>query len=68
MVDKIEPLEERIATREHSVTDQGNGGSYCSNCYYDFGSDPSKHYETCPGCNYKIVEGGIYINRGGSDF
>jgi len=68
MTDKKESLEERVAKREHVVTDQGNGGSYCSNCNYYLGSDPSKEFKTCPECNYKLIEGNIYINRGGSDF
>jgi len=68
MVDSIESLEDKIATREHIVSDQGNGASYCSNCDYNFGSDFSKKYEVCPGCDYKLVPGKIHINRGGSDF
>ena len=65
---KEDSLEEKIATREHIVTDMGNGGSYCSNCVYNFGPDPLKSYDNCPGCDYKIAEGSTYINRGGSDF
>jgi len=63
-----ENLEEKVATREHIVTDQGNGGSYCSNCEYNLGPDPAKEYEKCPECNYKLVEGGIWVSPGGSDF
>jgi hypothetical protein len=61
-------LEERVAFREHVVTDQGNGGSSCSNCRYDFGGGAMVSYDKCPGCGYKLLEGGVYINRGGSDF
>ena len=57
-----------IARREHVVTDQGNGGSYCSHCRYSFGSDPSKEFDACPNCQYQIVEGDISIQQGGSDF
>ena len=67
-MDEIKNLEEMVATREHIVTDQGNGSSYCSNCQYGLGSNPSKEYEKCPGCDYKFIEGGLYINQGGSDF
>ena len=60
---------EKIAFREHIVTDQGNGGSSCSNCNYDLGSDPSKNYDTCPKCGYRLMNGGIFFpNLGGSDF
>jgi len=68
MIDKKEPLEEKVATREHIVTDQGNGGYYRSNCQYNLGSDPSRKYETCPGGDYKLIEGKIWINEGGQDF
>lgn len=61
-------LEERVAKREHITTDQGNGNSYCSNCEYDLGSDPRVKYEECPKCKYKLVEGSVFINKGGSDF
>jgi len=65
---KEKGLEEKIAYREHIVTDMGNGSSYCSNCHYNFGPEASKHYESCPGCGYRIKEGSTYINWGGSDF
>ncbi|MBU2576356.1 MAG: hypothetical protein KKF50_01405 [Nanoarchaeota archaeon] len=68
MVDKKESLEKKVATREHIVTDQGNGGSFCSHCNYNLGSDPSRHYRKCPGCDYRLIEGGVYIGQGGSDF
>ena len=59
------------ATREHIVTDQGNGGAHCSNCGYDLTSrfpytDPVPN--PCPGCGLEWEEGGMYINYGGSDF
>ncbi len=60
-------LEEMVATREHIVTDQGNGMSYCSNCEYNLGSSALKVYEKCPECDYKLIEGGIYVNQGNSD-
>ncbi|MFH1065635.1 MAG: hypothetical protein V1734_03985 [Nanoarchaeota archaeon] len=65
-----ENLEKKTATREHIVTDMGNGMAYCSNCEYNLGSDPIEIYKIkiCPGCGYTLYEGGIYINRGGSDF
>ena len=60
---------EKIAFREHLITDQGNGGSYCTNCKCDLGSDPCKNYDTCPGCGYKLVNGEIHpYSFGGSDF
>ncbi|MEK6969511.1 MAG: hypothetical protein AABW48_03720 [Nanoarchaeota archaeon] len=68
MADKKNSLEEKVATREHIVTDQGNGVAYCSNCNYNFGPDPLKEYKICPGCNYTLTEGKIDILPGGSDF
>ncbi len=69
MEEKKKGLEEKlIASREHIATDQGNGGSYCSNCKYNLGSDPFKLYDKCPGCHYKLQEGSIHTNKGGSDF
>lgn len=59
---------EKVAFREHITTDMGNGGSYCSNCKYNLGSDPSKAYEKCPRCDCRLREGGMFVNRGGSDF
>lgn len=64
------------ATREHCVTDQGNGGAYCSNCGHsldaphnglgmDIGSAPNP----CPGCGLEWEEGSISgYSFGGSDF
>ena len=63
-----EPLEKRVALRNHVVNDQGNGSSYCSHCNSDLGSNPSKQYDSCPGCGYKLVEGDLSIEQGGSDF
>lgn len=68
MGDEKRSLEDKVAKREHIVTDQGNGGSYCDHCNYDLGPDPSVEYERCPKCNYRLVEGSIFINSGGSDF
>lgn len=66
---KDESLEEKIATREHVVTDQGNGGSYCSHCQYDLGNDPGIKYDKCPGCDYRLIEGTCKpYEFGGSDF
>lgn len=59
---------EHIAKREHIATDMGNGGSYCSNCRYDLGSEPSVNYENCPGCGFTLKEGSVYSPVGGSDF
>jgi len=70
------------ATREHVVTDQGNGGAYCSNCGYDLTSKMNPDFwannsvynyflpvpNPCPGCGLEWEEGGTYINYGGSDF
>lgn len=53
-----------MATREHIVTDQGNGGAYCSNC----GWDVTKHYNECPNCLQELSEGSMYISTGGSDY
>jgi hypothetical protein len=60
--------EDKVARREHVVTDQGNGGSYCDHCNYDLGSDAMRDYDSCPGCGYKLIEGSIWISPGGSDF
>jgi len=60
---------ENIAFREHIVTDQGNGGSSCSHCNYDLGSNPLKNYDICPGCGYKLINRPIHpYSFGGSDF
>lgn len=67
MVDKNDSLEEKVATREHIIHDQG-GSSYCSHCDYNLGPDPLKEYKICPGCNYTLTEGKIDILPGGSDF
>jgi hypothetical protein len=60
---------------ESIVTDMGNGASYCAACNYEFDIHYlSKDCEakgkklTCPGCGKRLISGGIYINRGGSDF
>ena len=68
LIFKMDNLEKKIATREHIATDQGTGGSYCSNCNYNLGSDPGKDYPKCPGCDYKLIQGSMYIQQGGSDF
>jgi len=65
---KKKTLEEKVAYRNHVVTDMGNGASFCSNCDYNFGPDPLKSYKKCPGCDYKLKDGSMYINSGGSDF
>ena len=67
MVDKEINLEERVARRNHVVMDRGTGWSYCGHCNYDLGNDMSVKYETCPKCEYKLVEGGINMQRGGLD-
>jgi hypothetical protein len=64
-------MEEKIARREHNVTDQGNGGAYCSECHHDLTqyypcTNPTPN--PCPGCGLRWVEGGLHINYGGSDF
>jgi len=58
----------KVARREHVVSDQGNGRSYCGHCEKDLGSDPTVHFDRCPGCNYLLIEGDVTIQRGGSDF
>ena len=68
IIGKRKNLEEKIAFRSHIATDMGTGGSYCSNCRYYFGSDPFKEYNFCPGCGYKLKDGRISTNMGGSDF
>lgn len=66
--------DDKIAYREHIVTDQGNGGAYCSNCHTDLTARhplykiPNLQNNHCTGCGYKIIEGGLYIQSGGSDF
>lgn len=56
------------AYREHIVTDQGNGGAYCSECLADLTSDINgKAPYPCPGCGAEYEEGGLYVNMGGSD-
>lgn len=44
----------KVAKREHVVTDQGNGGSYCSNCLHNLGSDPRNKYSRCPKCGLRL--------------
>ncbi len=63
------PVEQRkIAYLRHIATDMGTCGSYCSHCDFDFGGDPLKHFDSCPGCNYTLKEGGMFCGSGGSDF
>jgi len=68
MAEENKTLEEKVAFREHIATDMGNGGSYCSNCLFDLGPDPSKSYDKCPKCSYRLLEGSLYVSSGGSDF
>jgi hypothetical protein len=69
---------DRSATIESIVTDQGNGGSYCSNCNYNLteyvdqvylkrGPEDARSDPACPGCTYSLTFGSMYINWGGSD-
>jgi ferredoxin len=52
------------ALREHIVCDQGCGGAYCSNC----SANVTDEYDACPKCKLPLVEGGMYVQGGGSDF
>ena len=59
--------------RLHVVTDQGNGGAYCSKCDADlspsgpFGIGPAPY--PCPGCGAEWIDTEIGgYNFGGSDF
>ncbi len=61
-----EKLLERIATRETMITDQGNGRTYCGNCSTML--DGPDNYNRCPNCDYKLISGELYVNRGGLDF
>lgn len=53
---------------QHVVTDQGNGGAYCSGCLCTLGSDPSKIPDVCPKCHKAFTGSDIYVSSGGSDF
>ncbi len=64
--------EERVY-RMHVVTDQGNGGAYCSKCGHNltsgaqFGADPPIY--PCPGCGAEWEDTDISgYGFGGSDF
>lgn len=62
-------MESEKVYREHIVCDQGNGGAYCSKCGANLSSGflkPAPY--PCPGCGAEWVEGGMYIQSGGSDF
>jgi uncharacterized paraquat-inducible protein A len=52
------------AQRMHIVTDQGNGGAYCSQCDTTLKGDEA----ICPGCKSELEDGDLYISQGGSDF
>jgi predicted Zn-ribbon and HTH transcriptional regulator len=60
--------QQKMAYKEHFVTDMGNGGAICSHCSFFLGSDPFTQPDVCPQCNYTLVQGGTYIATGGSDF
>jgi hypothetical protein len=76
MTNKKEDLEERTTTIGHIVTDQGNGGPHCDNCYQSLDVDrvfakigSGERYTHCPGCGYRFVgHSEPWINQGGSDF
>lgn len=53
----------------HIVTDQGNGGAYCSACSADLGNDPGKIPDDCPRCkSHFIGDEDPWFSIGGSDF
>ena len=56
----------KVARIDSIITDQGNGGSYCSECGIAISLDPVP--KTCPGCGLPLIFGDVYINQGGSDF
>lgn len=55
------------ATIDSIVTDQGNGGSYCSGCDAPIDLDKDD-LEKCKHCGRKLVWGEVSVNEGGSDF
>ncbi|OGZ08640.1 MAG: hypothetical protein A2942_02500 [Candidatus Lloydbacteria bacterium RIFCSPLOWO2_01_FULL_50_20] len=61
-------LYEKVAFIESVVTDQGNGGSYCSHCRHNIDIQKIGELDHCPGCKRKLIWGETSINRGGSDF
>jgi NAD-dependent SIR2 family protein deacetylase len=63
-----------MATIQVIVTDQGNGGSYCSDCGYDLDNYLrekiiSREPKICPKCQAALTKREEpWINMGGSDF
>ena len=68
---KVVRLMESEAKIQIIVTDQGNGGAFCSNCSHclDDGDASKKLPTHCPKCSALFTgQEEPYINRGGSDF
>lgn len=60
-----------MATIEQIVTDQGNGGAYCSDCTFvvEFDEINLKWPVICPKCEEEFVAiSWPWISPGGSDF
>lgn len=59
----------KTAFIKHIVTDQGNGGAYCSSCEYMLGCEPFALPTDCPRCGAALTDSGdVFIPTGGSDF
>jgi uncharacterized CHY-type Zn-finger protein len=63
-----ENLEEKTTKIVHLITDMGNGGAHCGNCYELLEHSRYHSYAHCPKCSYKFIGYETFLNSGGSDF
>ena len=70
---KMQPKDEEKVYRLHVVTDQGNGGAYCSSCGANLSSTGFLGLDSplypCPGCGAEWIDTDtVGYSLGGSDF
>ncbi|MDO8520671.1 MAG: hypothetical protein Q7S52_00990 [bacterium] len=61
-------IRDGLALIESIVTDQGNGGSYCSGCRQPLDIKKVHELDNCPGCKRILIMGEMHTTQGGSDF